>query len=195
MPPEQSPALAIFARWPEPGAAKTRLIPALGAEGAAEVYRRLLAHTIDEARHCGLPVVVRTTGADPARFRAAFGRDIACEDQGEGDLGERLARVPAPAIIIGSDCPDCDASTMRRAAEALRTHPAVIGPASDGGYYLIGLAEAQPAVFADMEWSTETVFAETMHRFAAAGIAPLVLPRLDDIDTPEDLARHPGFAP
>lgn len=190
---DRSPVLAIFARWPEPGAAKTRLIPALGPEGAAEIYRRLLAHTIGEARQSGLPVQLRVTGAEPARFHAAFGTDIACVEQGEGDLGERMARVPAPAIIVGSDCSGCDAAILRQAAGALRTHPAVIGPASDGGYYLIGLAQPQPAIFADMAWSTDTVFAETMRRFAAAGIAPFVLPERGDIDTPEDLARHPEF--
>ncbi|GMM93430.1 TIGR04282 family arsenosugar biosynthesis glycosyltransferase [Qipengyuania sp. MTN3-11] len=193
--PISEPRLTIFARWPEPGLAKTRLIPALGAQGAARTYRRLLEHTLAEARGSGLSVEMRTTGAEPDRFVAEFGRGIRYVDQGPGDLGERMARVPAPAIIIGSDCPDCDAAMIRRAASALRDHPAVIGPAMDGGYYLIGFTRAQPALFADMEWSTDTVFEETMRRFGAFGIEPFVLPRLRDVDTPEDLSRYPQFAP
>lgn len=190
-----SPTLHVFARWPEPGQAKTRLIPHLGPRGAARLYRRLLEHTLGEVRRSGLPCTVRTTGADPARFRAAFGSDLAYRDQGEGDLGARLARIEAAALVIGSDCPDCDSAILSRAASTLASHRAVIGPASDGGYYLIGFSEPMPALFEAMEWSTEGVFGETMKRFAALGVEPLVLPELRDIDTPEDLALYPAFAP
>ena len=83
---------------------------------------------------------------------------------------------------------------FRVAARELAERDVVIGPASDGGYYLIGLARPMPFLFAEMEWSTETVFAETLARAAAQGIGPAVLPELDDIDTPGDLARWPDFA-
>ncbi len=187
--------LTIFARWPEAGRAKTRLIPALGAEGAAALYRRLLEHTVREARSSGLPIELRVTGGEPARFHEWLGGDLAVTDQGEGDLGARMARVPAPAILIGSDCPACDAAMLRRAATALERAPAVVGPASDGGYYLLGMARPMPFLFHDMAWSTEQVLSETLRRFALQGIAPAMLPELGDIDTPADLARYPEFAP
>ena len=190
-----APTLHIFARWPEAGMAKTRLIPDLGAQGALAVYRKLLAHTLAQAVATGLPVTLRTTGADPARFRELLGDGFAPVDQGEGDLGDRLARVEAPAIVVGSDCPDCDADVLRTAAAALETHHAVIGPAADGGYYLIGFRQPMPGLFEGMAWSTATVFADTMARFAAIGVEPAVLGKLRDIDTAEDLAHHPRFAP
>lgn len=186
--------LTIFARWPEAGRAKTRLIPALGAEGAAALYRCLLEHTVAEARVSGLPIELRVTGGEPARFHDWLGGDLRVADQGEGDLGARMARVDTPAILIGSDCPDCDAAMLRRAATALERVPAVLGPASDGGYYLLGMKRPMPFLFHDMAWSTDAVLPETLRRFALQGIAPAMLPELGDIDTPDDLARYPQFA-
>ena len=187
------PTVTIFARWPEAGKAKTRLIPALGAEGAASLYRRMLENTVAEARSSALPVELRVTGAPCARFADWLGTDISVREQGDGDLGARMARVAAPAIVIGSDCPALDASLLRRAAQALVTTPAVIGPAFDGGYYLIGFLRAMPFLFHDMRWSTPGVFDETMRRFDRHRIAPAVLPRLRDIDTPDDLSAYPGL--
>ena len=159
-----SPTISIFARLPVPGKAKTRLIPAIGEEGAARVYARLLNHTVAQVEASGLPFELRVTGGEMAAFGELFGKDVRVVEQGDGDLGARMVRVDAPAIII------------------------------DGGYYLIGLARPMPFLFAEMEWSTETVFAETLARAAAQGIGPAVLPELDDIDTPGDLARWPDFA-
>lgn len=188
------PVLTIFAKWPEPGKAKTRLIPALGAQGAADVYRKLLEHTLAEARASGMALELRVTGAEPERFADWLGKDLAVVDQGEGDLGARMADVPAPAILIGSDCPALDAALIRRAAEALKGNAAVLGPARDGGYYLLGMARPMPFLFHDMQWSTAEVLPETLRRFELQGIAPTMLPELSDIDTPADLARHPEFS-
>ena len=188
------PTLTIFARWPEAGQAKTRLIPALGAQGAATLYRRMLEHTVGEARASGLPIELRITGGDAGAFADWLGRDLAIAAQGEGDLGARMARIAAPAILVGSDCPALDAAMMRRAAEALERAPAAIGPAHDGGYYLLGLARPMPFLFHDMAWSTSGVFEETMRRFARHDIAPAVLPTLRDVDTPEDLTAYPDLA-
>ena len=190
----RTPMLSIFAKWPAPGAVKTRLIPALGADGAAAVYRKLLDHTVREAQASGLPMLIRGTGA-PLEQLAWLAENVVVAEQGEGDLGARLAEVPAPALVIGSDAPGLTAALLREAARALETHAAVIGPATDGGYYLIGFSEPVPFAFAGIEWSTGTVFAETMRRFEARGIFPHVLPELDDIDTADDLARWPDFAP
>lgn len=188
-----SPRISIFARWPEPGKAKTRLIPALGAERAATVYALLLQHTIAEARASGLDFELRVTGGEADAFRERFGGDLAVVAQGEGDLGARMARVETPALIIGSDCPGLTVPVLRAAAGAFADRPVVLGPASDGGYYLIGLSEPMPFLFEDMEWSTPTVFAETVARLAERRIGPAVLPELSDVDLPEDLAAWPEF--
>ncbi|MEL7690964.1 TIGR04282 family arsenosugar biosynthesis glycosyltransferase [Citromicrobium bathyomarinum] len=186
-----TPEIAIFARWPEPGKAKTRLIPALGAEGAAKLYARLLELTVHEARASGLPFHLRITGDDPARFRDWLGDDLDVRDQGDGDLGEKLARVPTPGLMIGSDCPGLTAALLRETADALATHAAVIGPADDGGYWLLGLRDPCRNLFTDMAWSTPQVYPETRRRLDALGITPYLLPELTDIDTGDDLEAWP----
>jgi len=188
------PTVTIFARWPEAGKAKTRLIPALGGEGATAVYRKLLQHTVNVARESGLPVQLRVTGASKDAFQDWLGKDIDVADQGEGELGDKLARVDAPALLVGSDCPLLDAGLLRRAADHLRDKPAVVGPAHDGGYYLLGISRPMPFLFNDMAWSTAQVLPETLRRLDRHGISPAMLEPLDDIDTPEDLAHYPEFA-
>lgn len=187
--------ISIFARWPEPGKAKTRLIPAFGAEGAAAIYTKLLAHTVKVARASGVPFELRVTGAKPDSFRAELGDDLQIIDQGSGDLTAKLSRVPAPAIVIGSDCPGLTPAVLRAARDTLATDPMVIGPASDGGYYLLGYRGGASFAFRDMEWSTPRVFEETLQRCIAQGILPAILPELSDIDTAEDLADWPEFLP
>ncbi len=189
------PVISIFARWPEPGQAKTRLIPHFGPDGAAAIYRKLLTHTVEVARASGIPFELRVTGAAPHAFHEWFGGDLDIKDQGDGDLTARLSRVPAPTIVIGSDAPGLTAAMLRTACDMLDTHPAVIGPAHDGGYYLLGYREDAAFAFADMPWSTEAVFDETVRRFAARGIEPFRLPALGDIDTASDLENWPGFLP
>ena len=190
-----APRLSIFARWPEPGQAKTRLIPRFGPEGAAAIYRKLLQHTVAVARASGMDLELRVTGADAAAFRGLLGGDLAIAAQGEGDLSDRLSRVPPPAIVIGSDCPGLVPEVIWAACDALAAGPIVIGPASDGGYYLLGYNEDARFAFAGMAWGTNGVFAETMRRFAARGLTPAVLPELADIDEPDDLAGWPEFLP
>ena len=112
-------------------------------------------------------------------------------DQGGGDLGEKLTRVPTPGMMIGSDCPGLTAALLREAGDALSSHEAVIGPADDGGYWLLGLRAPCPDLFVDMAWSTNAVFPETMRRLETRGIAAHLLPELTDIDTGEDLAAWP----
>lgn len=189
------PRVALFARFPEPGRAKTRLIPALGAAGAAALHRRLTERALGTLRASLLPFELRHTGAPPAAFRAWLGKDIPLADQGEGDLGVRMARAAAdtPAILVGSDLPDLAPRHLRAAAAALDTQPAAIGPAEDGGYWLLALREPMPFLFEPMAWGTGTVFADTMTRFAAHGVVPAVLERLADLDRPEDLARWPDL--
>lgn len=187
--------IVIFARWPEPGRVKTRLAQVYGDEGAAAIYRRLLDHTLEVARASGLRVELRVTGATVESFRSHFGDDIAIAEQGDGDLGARLARVDPPALVIGSDLPGLTSDLLREAASELASSEVVIGPARDGGYWLIGFRGPCPWLFDDMAWSTPQVLPETLARCTARGIAPALLPELADVDEPADLADWPEYLP
>ena len=191
MPAPPPVRVALFTRWPEAGKAKTRLIPALGPQGAADLHRRLTERTVATVRAAGLPLEIRSTGAEPAAFRDWLGLD-AVVDQGEGDLGERLARTAEdlPVLLLGADIPGLLPQHLAEAAAALTCHPAVIGPAADGGYWLLGLAVPMPALFRDVAWGTDSVLATTLARL------PAETPRLEtlsDLDTPDDLANWPGL--
>lgn len=191
MPAPPHVRVALFTRWPEAGKAKTRLIPALGAQGAADLHRRLTERTVTTVRATGLPLEIRSTGADPALFREWLGTESVV-DQGDGDLGERLARTAErlPVLLLGADIPGLMPQHLAEAAAALAHHPAVIGPAADGGYWLLGLAAPMPAVFRDVAWGTGSVLATTLARL------PDDTPRLEtlsDLDTPEDLAQWPDL--
>lgn len=184
------PIVRLFARYPLPGQAKTRLIPALGDAGAARLHRRLVERTIGVVQAAGLPLVVQTTGGSAGQF-ADWLPDVACEDQGEGDLGARLARVPPPALLLGADIPNLTPDHLIAAVEALRHAPVCIGPANDGGYYLLGLRSAVPFLFDQMHWGTGVVFADTVKRLERRSLDYRVLEPLDDCDRPEDLKRWP----
>ncbi|GGI78226.1 hypothetical protein GCM10007973_13680 [Polymorphobacter multimanifer] len=183
------PKLAVFARFPTPGAAKTRLIPALGATGAAALHRRLVEDTLAVVRMSGLDFALHITGADAEAFITWLG-EVPLVAQGEGDLGARLARVRCPCLLIGTDCPDLTPDHLREAAALVAAGTPCIGPAEDGGYWLLGLPRPRPDLFEDMAWGTDSVFAATHARLPEA----VLLPMLADLDRPEDLARWPGLA-
>ena len=189
-----SPRVVLFTRFPESGRAKTRLIPALGAERAAQLHRVLTERTVQAVRSSGLMLELRTTGAPTAAFEEWLGPQ-SIVDQGEGDLGNRLSRAgpPYPTIFIGADAPDLTPALLQLAAHELQNASAVIGPAEDGGYWLLGLSHTVDAVFEGIEWGTSSVFGQTMDRLTAVGIDPVLLSKLADCDRPEDLARWPGL--
>ena len=189
------PRLVLFTRYPEPGRAKTRLIPALGPDGAARVHRRLTERSVAAMRASGLPIELRVTGAEPDAFAAWLGDDLVFILQGDGDLGERLTRASAdaPVILLGADTPALSANHLTDAAAALERSDAAIGPAEDGGYWLVGLARPMPLLFVDMPWSTDAVFALTRARLVDAGVEPVLLATLADCDRPEDLAGWPDL--
>ncbi|TIX52081.1 glycosyltransferase [Alteraurantiacibacter aquimixticola] len=189
------PVVALFAKYPHPGKAKTRLIPALGPSGAAHVHRLLVERTIATIRASGLAFDVWFTGAERADFAEWLGDDVTLVDQGEGDLGARLTRVGGPAILLGADVPDLAPRHLRDAASALERRDAVIGPASDGGYYLLGFNRRLPFLFTDMPWGTDAVLAETLQRLSQAGVEPAMIDELEDCDRPADLARWPELLP
>ena len=190
-----TPRVALFTRYPDPGRAKTRLIPALGADGTAALHRRLTEPAVSVLRASALPFELRVTGAPAEHFRTWLGEDVAVVDQGPGDLGGRLLRATGtpPVILLGADVPDLAVRHLQAAAAALQTHRTAIGSAEDGGDYLLGLAEPMPFLFAEMPWSTDAVIASTMQRFEAQGVAPAVLETLADLDRPDDLRRWPGL--
>jgi rSAM/selenodomain-associated transferase 1 len=197
---QTDPCVTIFARWPEAGLCKTRLIPDLGAQGAAAVYRKLLRHSVEAALQSGLDVCLAVTGAAPARFEEWLDQELQAKRatyraQAEGDLGAKLAAIPAPTLLIGSDCPGLDSDLLRQAATSLKTHDAVLGPALDGGYYMLGLSRPMPFLFSAMPWSTPQVLAETERRLKERGVSYAKLKPLSDIDTHSDLASYPEFLP
>ena len=191
------PELVLFARYPVAGQCKTRLIPALGPEGAAAVHRRLTERTVGVLRQAGCPVTIAFTGAEQTAFRDWLGDDLAYQQQAEGDLTARLLPFAArpPVIFFGADTPDLAPHHVSAAVEALGSHQVAIGPAEDGGYYLIAMRTPLPQLLVDMPWSTAEVLPETLRRLDRLGIAPALLECLADCDRPEDLARWPGLAP
>ena len=194
------PRLVLFAKAPQAGAVKTRLIPALGAAGAAELARNMLSHTLQQALAARLgPVELCMSPApqDPDWRGIAVPDAVLRTAQGEGDLGQRMARAVhrvttqhrQPLLLIGTDCPALTAARLTEAAGQLQAHDAVLIPATDGGYMLIGLKAPCPEVFTQIRWSTSEVAAETLRRMAALNMRVWQGPRLHDIDEPADLAH------
>lgn len=189
--------IVIFAKAPVPGKAKTRLIPALGAEGAAQLARTMLFETVAHCVAAGLtePELCASPLPDDPEWRGLLPGGVRLSDQGKGDLGERLARAAERVIatgeqvlLIGTDCPALSAERLGAAAERLVIHDAMIHPAEDGGYVLLGLRRYDPMLFSGIAWSTGTVAADTIARIEALGWSLFVGETLRDIDEPADLA-------
>jgi uncharacterized protein len=200
--------IAVFAKAPRPGEVKTRLIPALGAEGAATLQSRLLGHIVDTVRASGLgprELWCSPDTHDPVLQKYAVRAGATLHDQGGGDLGARMARAFAATLeraphvlLIGCDCPCLTAQDLRDAAVALDLHDAVFTPAEDGGYALIGLRRTDARLFADIAWGSATVMRATRERLAMLGWRAFELSARWDVDRPEDLDRlhrHPSLAP
>lgn len=190
--------IVIFAKAPIPGMAKTRLIPALGEVGAARLAHKFLLATLDEAVAAGVgdPELCVTPPPDDPRWQSFLAKGgTSRTDQGDGDLGERLARAAKRVslageniVLIGTDCPALDRDRLRAAAAALRKFDAIIHPTFDGGYALLGLRSYDPSIFEGIRWSGPVVAADTISRIHALGWTLFVGETLQDIDEPEDLA-------
>ncbi|MBF2076300.1 MAG: TIGR04283 family arsenosugar biosynthesis glycosyltransferase [Synechococcales cyanobacterium C42_A2020_086] len=208
--------LILFTRYPLPGRTKTRLIPALGAAGAAALQRQMTEHTLNQVRSLLAQRIVSveiwfaaeesaSTEAARQQMQDWLGSDWSYQAQPTGDLGLRMADAFQHAfaagmqqvVIIGTDCPGLDASRLAQAFAALTSHDLVVGPATDGGYYLIGLRQAVPALFVDIDWGTATVFSQTMAIAERCHLSVAVLDPLTDIDRPDDLSvwqtLHPAI--
>lgn len=198
-----STALIVFAKAPVAGQAKTRLIPALGPEGAAGLAKRLLEHALHQAG--GLPVDHWELCVSPDTRHPAFEQAVAdtrgrlcLTAQGDGDLGERMHRAfertlatHRKALLIGTDAPALTSTVLRDAEQALARHEAVFVPALDGGYALVGLTHPQPALFRGVSWGTPQVMTETRARARQAGVKWVELAPVADIDDPPDLVHLP----
>lgn len=193
-----TPTILFFLKAPRPGFVKTRLAADLGEEQACEVYRKLAADSLAQVP-VGWPVRVHyaPAGAE-AEMRQWLGDRPEYLPQPEGDLGHRLTTACEQAfagdatsvILLGGDCPDLREDHLQQCAQFLSKNKSVIGPADDGGYWLLGLPTPQPALFSEMPWSTAEVLPLTLERLAALQQKPEALPILEDVD---DLASYERY--
>jgi rSAM/selenodomain-associated transferase 2/rSAM/selenodomain-associated transferase 1 len=196
--------LIVFTRFPEPGKTKTRLIPALGAKGAACLQRQMTEHIIATAAQVsnrpGLTIEVYHEGGNTGLMQEWLGPQFNYRPQEPGDLGRRMARAfeeafqgpKGAAVIVGSDIPEISANIIQQAFEGLQKTDLVLGPARDGGYYLIGMNHTIPAetytlLFDDINWGTGQVLSQTLQTARASGLRFILLEPLDDVDRPVDL--------
>jgi rSAM/selenodomain-associated transferase 1 len=199
--------IAVFARAPIAGQAKTRLIPLLGADGAAQLQARLLQAAV--AKATALPGAACTLWVagdlgHPAINAVASRYRVAIAAQLGDDLGQRMHHAMVVALsrhagclVIGTDCPALTTAHLADAAAALQTHDVVLGPAEDGGYVLIGLTRPRPDLFEGIAWGSNTVLTATRQRIRAARLRLHELPTLPDLDTPDDYrhAQAQGWLP
>ncbi len=197
LPAAAASRLIVFVKAPRPGFVKTRIAQALGAETAAAVYRALATRVL--ANLAGLERVELRFAPDDAltEINPWLRPGWSARPQGAGDLGARLHRAFVEAfatgarhvVVIGSDCPDVQPEDIQRAWHSLATADLALGPARDGGYWLIGLTQAQPRLFAEMPWSTAEVLPQTLGRADALGLRVARLRELADVDSAADGQR------
>jgi uncharacterized protein len=195
--------LLVFTRYPEPGKTKTRLIPAIGEKAAADLQRRLTCRTLDCAKELQKEAQVEVwfEGGNQLRMRAMFGGEFVYREQPAGDLGRRMyeafaASLPdsaSRAVVVGADCPGVSADILKRAFDALLRSDVVLGPATDGGYYLIGLRRPERRLFEGIDWGTSQVRQKTMNIAHSLGLTVLLLDELTDVDRPTDLEQAESF--
>ena len=197
--------LLVFARAPRAGRVKTRLIPALGGEGAMRLHTELVRHTLFQAAAAGpAELQLWVAGNDEDGCLAAMARRCGAvmHRQQGADLGARMhtalraaTETGETAVIVGTDCPWLDADALIAAMESLNAHDAVLGPAADGGYVLLGLHRAPRTLFRDIEWGTPSVLDATRERLQALEWSWHELACRYDVDRPEDLERLCALGP
>lgn len=199
-----SKRLIIFTRYPEPGKTKTRMIPRLGETGAAALQQQMTEHLVsrlhDTIKTHVLSLEIRFDGGNENRMRQWLGPQFSYLPQGDGDIGLRMHRAfddgfkdgCESMVIIGSDIPELTGDIIQRAFDELKTKDLVLGPAADGGYYLIGLHRAVfnpagPPLFTGISWGTDQVLKQTVTAAKKQGLRCILLETLKDVDRPEDL--------
>ncbi len=195
-----SETLIIFSRYPEAGKTKTRMIPALGAEGAAKLQRQMTEHTLKTAKllksYRDITIEIHFAGGNKQLLTEWLGKDIEYIPQTAGDLGKKMRLAFERAfslgskrvVTIGTDCPDINQSILEEAFDLLSKQDLLIGSATDGGYYLIGLNRTIPELFADISWGTDRVLNQTKAISTQLNLNTYYLKTLSDVDRPEDLA-------
>ncbi len=191
-----SQKLIIFTRFPEAGKTKTRLISTLGPEGAAQFQKEMTEATLKTVNGLkNTSIEIRFEGGDKGLIKNWLGKQFSIEPQGPGDLGKKMERAFEESfdegknriIIIGTDCPSITPEIIQNAFMALNDNDLALGPAKDGGYYLIGLRNKVPQLFQDIRWGTEEVFQKTFDVAKKLGLGIYLAETLSDIDRPEDL--------
>ncbi len=194
--------LLVFVKEPSPGEVKTRLAQAIGAKAAAELYRLLTEEVLRRTAPAGSEyrrlLFFAPPQASPAMASWLPGETLV--EQVEGDIGARMAaafeeafrRGAQRALLIGTDVPGLSRELLIEGFASLEDHDLVLGPAQDGGYYLVGLGRPQPALFRSVAWSTPSVLATTVERAGALGLSVRLLETLGDVDTVADLRRERG---
>ncbi|MEL0619812.1 TIGR04282 family arsenosugar biosynthesis glycosyltransferase [Psychrobacter proteolyticus] len=198
---QQDTCIILFAKYPAPNKAKTRLQPALGLDGAARMARQLLLHSIDQAIDTGFSVELCVSPAptDPYWKALDLPNSLRWSAQAEGDLGLRMLIASQRAlqrfdkvVLVGTDCPSLTTARIQIAVQQLDQHDAVMIPATDGGYVLLGFKRVDESLFSDIVWSTASVAAVTEQRMAALGWTLALFDPLHDIDEPKDLVHLPS---
>ena len=190
--------LCIFTRFPQAGKCKTRLIPKLGAEGAADLQRQMTGHILRVGQQCCCDLLVCIDGGCPDEIRSWLGADIDYIRQQGADLGARMSHCFVVAlgrgyqnvILVGSDCPAMDSPFLEAGFQGLATHDLVFGPTLDGGYCLLGMKSMHLELFIDMVWGTHRVMAQSLR--AVSDFSVMMLPALNDVDSSEDLSSLPA---
>lgn len=191
--------LGVFVKAPVAGQVKTRLAAEIGAQAAADLYRVLGRSVVSACIGAPYETVVWFTPTEARTLVRDWLGDFAVADyraQPAGTLGSRLIAAcrhhfhagAHRVILIGSDCPGIDAPLLSRAFDSLEQNDLVLGPAQDGGYYLIGLQRPEPRLFRGVRWSTDSVLAQTLLRAGRLGLRSAILPTLRDVDTTDDAA-------
>jgi uncharacterized protein len=198
--------LVVFTRFPEPGKSKTRLIPTLGPEGAADLQRQMCEYTLSwvrrwKERFAG-SLKIHFTGSSEESFQKWLGPDLSFRSQSKGDLGDRMAGAfrqgfregMEKVVIVGTDCPGLTEDLAQKAFARLDQSEVALGPARDGGYYLIGLRRPAGQLFRGIPWGTGGVLAKTREIARNLDLRVSLLEPLEDVDRPEDLPVWEKFS-
>jgi len=190
----------VFTRFPDPGSVKTRLVPVLGHEGAAQLQKVMITDIISKARTAAAAKKARLdvffTGGSLEKMQELFGSGLTYRPQSGNDIGQRLSNVFRSvfeagirrAVLVGSDCPGITPAMIEKALDALKKYNVVFGPALDGGYNLIGLDDYHQSMFEKVPWGGPDVLDHSIRCARSEGLKVFLLEELQDIDRPEDLA-------
>jgi len=198
---QQDTCIILFAKYPAPNKAKTRLQPALGVDGAARMARQLLLHSIEQTIDTGFSVELCVSPAptNPCWQALDLPDSLRWSAQADGDLGLRMLIASQCAlqrfdkvVLVGTDCPSLTTVCIQTAVQQLNQYDAVMIPATDGGYVLLGFRQVNENLFSDIIWSTASVAAVTKQRMAALGWTLTLFDPLHDIDEPKDLKHLPS---